>query len=210
MPVMFISLFSRAQDVIETGPSFGVSVPQILSRTYNSDRPMQGALLGVEAHAAWKTGSSRVFLGTGVHLYGFYFNNNPSGNEGSTAVGLFGLSIGMPLQAHFLIPAGSNFCIRTSIGMTPLMETSGLVRTSEADGGIRFNIAPDVFAGILLNKRTSFGFNWFMPLRPYGDKDKDYTFFLHNVSFKMQYCLKDKYFNRQKKQKKLQQSRPVR
>lgn len=204
LPAFFFCLCSRAQDVIEVGPSFGVSVPQILSRTYNSDRPMQGALLGVEAHAAYKTGNKHIYLGAGAHLYGFYFNNNPSGNEGSTAVGLFGLSIGVPLQAHFLFHAGSNFYIRTSVGVTPLMETSGLVHTSEADGGIRFNLAPDVFAGILLNNRTSFGFNWFMPLRPYGDMDKDYTFYLHNITFKMQYCLKDNYFNKQKKKKQLQ------
>lgn len=200
-PAILFSLSVQAQDVIEVGPSFGFSVPQILSRNYNTDRPMQGGLLGVETHALYKTGNKHIYLGAGAQLYGFYFSTSPTGNEGSAAVGLFGLSVGVPLQAHFIIPAGSNFQVRTSVGVTPLMETSGLVHTSEADGGIRFNVAPNVFLGILLNNRTSFGFNWFMPLRPYGDKDKDYSFFLHNITFKMQYCLKNNYFNKQQKKK---------
>lgn len=203
MAASLLVLRAQAQDVIETGPSFGFSVPQMLSRQPNSDRPVQGGLLGVEAHAIYKTANRNIYLGAGGQLYGFYFNNSPNGNEGSAAVGLFGLSVGIPLQAHFLVPAGSNFYIRTSAGMTPLIETSGLVHTSNADGGIRFNIAPQVYLGILLSNRTSFGFNWFMPLRPYGDKAYDYSFYLHNITFKMQYCLKDKYFHRKQQQKQV-------
>ncbi|XZF13500.1 hypothetical protein ACTHGU_17105 [Chitinophagaceae bacterium MMS25-I14] len=181
--------------VAEVGPGIGFSIPQIIKRNPDITKPMPGAIIGVEANRLVPFKHNKnLFYSVGIQGYIYYFSSPPSTGEGQTAVGVFGLSVGTPVKFHALLPIAKSTAVWLSAGVVPLIETSGLVRTTQPDGGIRFNAGPDAYAGFLLNNQTGIGIGWMMPLRVYGDPSVHYTYHLHNFTFNVRYCLKGKHF----------------
>ena len=187
---------AQNKDVVaEAGPGIGFSLPQVLKRNPAITKPMAGAIVGIEANrlVPFKH-KKKVFYSVGIQGYFYYFSSPPSTGEGHTAVGLFGLSIGVPVKAHLLLPIAKGTAVWLSAGIVPLIETSGLVRTTQPDGGIRFNAGPDAFAGFMFNNQTAVGIGWMMPVRVYGDPSVSYTYHLHNFTFNVRYCFRGKHF----------------
>lgn len=183
---------SNAQNVVELGPAVGVTLPDIVTRNPDITKPLSGTQLGIKGDMLFPTSNKKLFFGVGLQAYVYYFSTVPS-NEEVAAIGLFGLSFGVPVTMQHVFPVG-NFALRTSLGVMPIIETSGLVRTDYPDGGMRLNAAPTASFGLTLGKRTTVGFDWFMPIRLYGAPSQSYTYRLHNFSFTVQYCLKQHRF----------------
>lgn len=186
-----------AQKIVEMGPVIGVSVPQIVERNPNITKPMPGLCIGIKGDALYPTSKENLYVGVGLQGCLFYFSTVPSGDN-MEPVGLFGINIGVPVTIQKVFPIG-NFALRTNLGVIPMMESSGLVRTDQPDGGLRVNIAPTAGFGLTLDQRTTLFFEWFMPIRLYGAPSQNYTYHLHDCSFTVLYCFRKYRFSNTKK-----------
>lgn len=195
--LLLITFHVFAQSIVEMGPVIGVSIPQIVEKNENITKPMAGLCVGIKGNALYPTRKKNVYVGIGLQGCLFYFSTVPSG-ENMEPVGFFGLSIGAPLTLQRVFPVG-NFSLRANFGLMPIIETSGLVRTDQPDGGLRANVAPTAGFGLTLDQRTTLGFEWFMPIRLYGAPSKNYTYHLHNCSFTVTYCFRKYRFSNAKK-----------
>ena len=180
--------------ITEIGAGFGFSLPVIEIRNPDLDRPSAGAMFGLHGHLNFPLSTYGWYGSTGIQFYGFYFSNSPLRDQSGRAVKLFGYSLGIPLRLQRIVNADESTSFRFTTGVIPIMETSSLVRTDVKDGGIRFNVAPEVSIGMLLSKRYTISFNWFMPIILSGAKSLGNTYRLHNFSFRATYCLKGKHF----------------
>ncbi|PZF73961.1 hypothetical protein [Taibaiella soli] len=186
-----------AQKIIEMGPVMGVALPQIIERNENITKPMPGFCVGIRGDALYATKKKNLYIGIGLQGSLFYFSTVPSG-ENMEPVGFFGLSMSAPLTVQKVFPVG-NFFLRTNLGIMPIIETSGLVRTDYPDGGLRANIAPTAGLGLTLDQRTTIGFEWYMPIRLYGAPSQNYSYHLHDFSFTVMYCFRKYRFTSTKK-----------